>query len=746
MEGVVFMEYFAKINPKQTIQEHTEKALELYQQFRRQYPYLISDEEWELLELAIKYHDLGKANVLMQDFFYRVLNLPLPLKVNYNLPKIYHNHLSCAFIDFENVINKYGIENYDILCKSVYHHHNRPETDKKILEYYIKNHLPKDIIYFSFPLLHHNLQTALNAEFTPYVDMQNSKIFKNPSMFRKYVMIKGLLHKIDYNASAMMDVIEEDVKDIDGLSAAEKIKRLYPSLRDMQIYMIQNKNKNVILVASTGTGKTEAAVLWIEDEKGFYTLPLQIAINSTYSRIKNKIKYSKVRLLHSNALSTYIKEEKDNGDIDAQEEYQKAKLFSAPLTVCTVDQLFKFVFKYNGFEHLLATLAYSKVVIDEIQMYSPDIVASLIYGLKLITDFGGKFAIVTATFPPILGDLMRKYRIPFEGPVFFHNPDLPTRHRIKFFKDKDFDYKLIVDLGSKYKVVVFTNTVKKAQEVYNELKEKTNTWIIHSKYIRKHRRMLEEKILEFAPNKKDRDTTPGIWVSTQVLEASLDLDFDFGFSSLSSIESLLQREGRDRRNRLYNEEEPNFYIYDNKDGIGTIIDPQIYYFSLHAVEKYDGKLLYETDAQDDKQAMIEMVYDKNKNPKILSSDYFKNIIKMIDGLSNLTPYDLSHKEVIKQFRNIDSITIMPKPIYTKLLKSGKIKEWEDNLKQNIPLNEKQLIIDEINEYTLNLSHWRTKEHLIKQRDIIYPNSGIMVWDCEYDFDEKTLKGIGLKDY
>ena len=47
----------------------------------------------------------------------------------------------------------------------------------------------------------------------------------------------------------------------------------------------------------------------------------------------------------------------------------KTKQLSLPLTVCTIDQLFDFVFRAPGFELKVATLSYSKVVIDEIQMY-----------------------------------------------------------------------------------------------------------------------------------------------------------------------------------------------------------------------------------------------------------------------------------------------------------------------------------------------------------------------------------------
>ncbi|ANX01736.1 CRISPR-associated protein Cas3 [Thermoclostridium stercorarium subsp. leptospartum DSM 9219] len=736
------MEYYAKLNPTQTILEHTQKALELYKQLKLLYSRLLSNEEWELLELAIICHDLGKTNAFMQKFFYQKLNIPFPLALEHNIPQIYHNHLSCAFIDYKDVISKYGLKNYKILCNCIYYHHNRPETDKKVLKYYIKNCLPNDIENFNFPLLAYNLRSKLNCEFTPYIDIYNNGLFTDFETFKRYVMIKGLLHKVDYCASAGIDIIEDNTRDEDGLSAAKKIKCIYPNLRDIQIYMNANKDKNLIIVGSTGIGKTEGAILWIGEEKGFYTLPLQIANNSIYARIKDKIKYKNVKLLHSNAISTYIREEKENGNTDAQEEYQKAKLFSSPLTVCTVDQIFKFVFKYNGFEYLLATLAYSKIVIDEIQMYSPEIVASILYGLKLATGLGSKFAIITATFPPILGDLMERYKIPFKGPVFFHKPGLPTRHRIKFFENRDFDLELIIDLAERYKVLIITNTVSKAQKIYEKLKDKVNTWIIHSRYIRKHRRMLENKILEFAPNKKDRNSNPGVWVSTHVVEASLDIDFDYILTSMCSIESLIQRMGRVWRDRLYDAETPNVYIYDNHDGLNSVIDSQIYSFSCNAVKAYDGKLLYETDIQNDKQAMMEMVYDRKKNPDILSSEYFKEIVKRIDSLDNLLPYDLKIKEVVKLFRGINSITIIPSSIYSELKKSGKISEWEYKLNQNISMKEKQSIKDEINEYTLELP-WYDKGNLIIQENIIYPHSDINLWNGEYDFDENTLKGIGL---
>ena len=130
--------------------------------------------------------------------------------------------------------------------------------------------------------------------------------------------------------------------------------------------MIENKDKNTIVIAQTGMGKTEAGLLWIGDNKGFFTLPLKTAINSIYKRITTEIIpedfKDKVGMLHSDTLSEYLNIKAE--DIDFDEYYNKTKQLSLPLTVCTLDQIFDFVYRYRGFESKLATLSYSKVVFN----------------------------------------------------------------------------------------------------------------------------------------------------------------------------------------------------------------------------------------------------------------------------------------------------------------------------------------------------------------------------------------------
>ncbi|OJT85667.1 hypothetical protein BM535_22140, partial [Clostridioides difficile] len=65
---------------------------------------------------------------------------------------------------------------------------------------------------------------------------------------------------------------------------------------------------------------------------------------------------------------------------------------------------------YRGYEKVYSTLAYSKVVIDEIQAYSPEIAAVLVKGIEMIHKIGGRFMIMTATMPTIYIDELKKKR------------------------------------------------------------------------------------------------------------------------------------------------------------------------------------------------------------------------------------------------------------------------------------------------------------------------------------------------
>lgn len=90
----------------------------------------------------------------------------------------------------------------------------------------------------------------------------------------------------------------------------------------------------------------------------------------------------RVALIHSDMKAIYLEQNKtDDFDTDY---CMVSKQMSLPITVCTPGQIFDFVMKYPGYEYKLAVGSYSRFIIDEIQMYSADLLAAIIYPIEML--------------------------------------------------------------------------------------------------------------------------------------------------------------------------------------------------------------------------------------------------------------------------------------------------------------------------------------------------------------------------
>ena len=132
------------------------------------------------------------------------------------------------------------------------------------------------------------------------------------------------------------------------------------------------------------------------------------------------------------------------------------------------------------------------------------------------------------------------------------------------------------------------------------------------------------------------------------------------------------------RSRWYDlDEEPNVYVVKNRDGVGNkdnaVVPEQLYDFSLIAIQDYDGKLLEESDESDLKSAMMDEVYDLDKNPELLGSDYYKRVSDELKVLKNSQMYQREPQNA--KFRDIDSQTVIPLPVYQKLIEEEMPKKW-----------------------------------------------------------------------
>ncbi len=791
----------------ETIIEHTENLIENFILLMKLYPNIKVNKK--LLLLACIYHDLGKINKKFQGKLFG----------KRDESEIPHGVLSTAFINSKNLIKNQNFDKYDlkILVHAVALHHERDiseiedddfekeielmnnETENfinslKKLEKEYKDYFGKDndeLVEKSeiFNIKDNNIKLKkLSERYYKLgerlysVDVSMSKE-EAEEIFSKYIMLKGLLNKIDYAASSGLKVeyknnfLEKSMENF-----LQNILKKYNSnnnWNDLQKFMIKNRDKNVIVVAQTGFGKTEAGLLWIGNNKGFFTLPLRVAINSIYKRIEEQIIQgdvtNKFGILHSDFRSEYLKNlennKKDkniqkNMTEDKFDEYiNKTKQLSLPLTVCTIDQLFDFVYRAAGFELKVAILSYSKIVIDEIQMYSSELVASLIFGIKYITDFGGKFAIMTATLPGVIKTLLEKENIPFITTEPFINNDI--RHKVKV-ENKEINAEFIKEKYKNNKILVVCNTVRKSKEIYNKLKEMgipdDEINLLHSQFIKKDRAEKEAEISKFADPKrftenikKEREIENirenGIWIGTQVLEASLDLDFDVLITELSDLNGLFQRMGRCYRKRIIRiDEEYNCYVFiENCSGIGnkkSIIDETIHEKSREKLVNIDGIL-----TEKEKLSLIDDVYSYES---LKESKYFQLINEKLYTLKDyIVEYDIKKEEVRKIFRNIRSIEIIPKRVYDDNAEmiNGKIeilkrtyKDLSQEEKEKLKL-EKIKARDKINQLKVNIPEYefdKSDYEFLK----INNYESIIILNCDYSYERgvEILKQEKKKDF
>ena len=688
--------YWAKSNPPEMIQEHTDNLLVNYRLLKETYPGL--NMNWDMLYLVCLHHDLGKMNLKFQNKI---------ISKKYDNTEIPHGILSLSFFNSKKLIEM-GYSELDIKIMAIaiaYHHDRELKYSKEDLANEIEN-LKIEASHFEYDKVE-----IFEVKKISRIYFNKEKISRKndgEDAFFQYVILKGMLNRIDYAASAGINVENKNDFLSDGLDkfmAGLKEKNPKAEWNELQKYMEENRDENIIAIAQTGMGKTEAGLLWIGNNKGFFTLPLKTAINAIYKRITENIVESeidkRVALLHGDTYSKYLeKSDDDSLEADIDEYYNKTKQMALPLTVCTLDQIFDFVFRYRGFEPKLATLAYSKVVIDEIQMYSPDLLAYLINGLSYITKVGGKFAVLTATLPSIVLDLMKKENIPFVEPRIFVD-NKRVRHSIKVLNE-EINIERILEQYNDNKVLVVCNTVKRAQEIYKGLAEvlggnRKDLNLLHSRFLKKDRAVKEESILTMGARES---AETGIWIGTQIVEASLDIDFDVLLTELSDLNGLFQRMGRCYRNREL-DKEYNCYVFDGGErkcsGVGknSVIDPDIFILSKNALRTLDGTIT--------EQIKVDMIKNIYTMENLLDTDYFKIFQKSMEFVKMKLDNEMKREEVLKEFRNIHSVNIMPEKTYQE--NKGKIEEILDFINQ--PYN-KELTSDERKDLKKEKARLKTK--------------------------------------
>jgi CRISPR-associated endonuclease/helicase Cas3 len=698
-----------------TIREHTDKLLENLEKLKAYYrdevkalipksvSFELKERFWEILELACEYHDYGKIHCKFQE---KIGNKNIkPIK---DLPEVKHNLLSPVFVNVEDELIR------KIVRLLVLHHH--PVEVERISLESVEMVLKKE-----FKLEKNPIRFMLSKTEKDYLKDDVAKKFKIPvdDLIPFYRLLKGLILRIDHASSSRWAKEVEDIPPDDTLSFVDEFFRQKGnSPNEIQTFVRDNRDKSLVIIAPTGAGKTEAGFIYLQ-KKGFFMLPYRVSANGIYMRAE-KLLGNYAGLLHSSALSYVLEMEENREDIQNNQEasaflnYFLSCNFAKPIIISTPDQLMHFVFRYKGFEKYYATALYSRLVIDELQSYDPITLAFIVQGLEVLAQNGGKFLVMTATFPEFLRE--RFERMGVEIRVF---KDVAKPHHHVQIIDESIDNWVdrIVEYSQRAKVLVVVNTVRKAIELREKLKDKLpHAKLLHSRFILQHRKKKEIEIMKFFDSNE-----AGLWITTQLAEVSLDLDADYLFTELSTADSLIQRMGRCNRKGQKSTDETNVFVF-TKDcsGVGPVYDKHLHESTSRNLK--DG--LWDWDF---KWELVEKVYSESS---LKGTEYWEKFRRAESYIKSLweggNSLIRSKTEAQDLFRDISAVQVVPSQFKGKV--EPLLEKWE---KAKGDFVSRIRFFNDILEYSFSLPVWSVKR---VEREKIHDKLGIYYIEGDYSED------------
>lgn len=367
------------------------------------------------------------------------------------------------------------------------------------------------------------------------------------------------------------------------------------------------------LTVPTGGGKTLASVLWALNhavknnlQRVIIAIPYTSIITQTAATLKNIFGEDNVLEHHS---------EVDYGDSETASPLQLAtENWDYPIIVTTNVQFFESLFSNRPSQcRKLHNIASSVVIFDEVQTLPLEFYQPIIEAIKTLKEvFGTSLLFTTASQPVLEGN-----HSGFEGLDCIH-PIIPESRQLhKELKRVEIEeiqesctYDDIAErLTHHNRVLCIVNTRKDAKEIYERLPREGMTLHLSRMMCSAHIKQTIQQIKEALASETEM---PIRVVSTQLIEAGVDIDFPVVYRQEAGLDSVLQAAGR--CNREGKMEEGQTYVFslakehnlplgyishtnDARKNMGKIDD----WFSPDTISQYFEQLYSRVDSFDKKQ-------------------------------------------------------------------------------------------------------------------------------------------------
>lgn len=666
-------EVYAK--PTERLTEHTDHALKIWREVRDIYfPYLPDEEFWVDSFLAVLFHDFGKVSHNFQE--------QLKAGMKWQGPWLRHEFLSGLFL-LGSRHEKYKKNPSSLFA--VFAHHKSLNNDLFSKPVHLKVDLSTVNEFIDFAqvrfleewqrtikldtrgvnLLRENYERLLHG-----YRSQSENFFKKLAAAdrRQYILHKGILHISDWTASGHENLsnftfgyTENYLKQhvAEKLVEEKKIKASADfNWRAFQAQSGAAGQKNVIAIAPTGSGKTEAALLWAANKRPenriIYLLPTRVTSNALFKRLTLYFGTDYTTLVHSSAI--FFRKDFDDKEYD-KKAYLKDRCFFKVISVCTIDQLLTQGFNLGYWEMKTFFLLGGRIIVDEIHLYAPYTLGLVISSIRYLKEqFDAKFFLMTATMPhklkTLLGTALGDYEL-IEDRELLERARNVIEVRDQQLEEMEDEIIQTLHSGDCKKVLVVVNTVDAAIGLYERLAEKFTEESVklicyHSRFIQMDRVKKEQELLAFNDTEER-----GILIATQVVEVSLDIDFDILFTENAPIDALIQRAGR--VNRKGGKPNTKVVVFRHSEVAELIYDvPGILVNTLDQLRNHQGKRISEAKFI----SLVDAVY---ADYDVESNDSYRSGLLRYEQIQHDQSFikDLNADDSVFTREGLDAVTVIP---------------------------------------------------------------------------------------
>lgn len=450
----------------------------------------------------------------------------------------------------------------------------------------------------------------------------------------------------------------------------------------------QSQNMGIcILEAPMGTGKTEASLAvasslaYKHDKHGlFFGLPTQATANSIFSRVlkwaehQSEDYYHSINLIHKNSafqpvfanipkdMSQISVDDEDGGGLLAPSFFNtRKKACLSDFVTGTVDQMLMLALKRKHV--MLRHLGFSQkvVIIDECHAYDAYMNCYLDTALAWLGSYGVPVILLSATLPvkrrnelicaytgkklDTTEDWTKKHAYPLltwsdNNNVYQDEIPYNSKKRTVHILCKDEEYvlkaieKVVEDGGC---AGIICNTVRKAQHFCEIISRMENAHVIlyHAQYIIPDRTEKENYITDkVGKNSTAEDRKGVIVIGTQVLEQSLDIDFDLLVTDICPMDLLLQRIGRMHRHEKHDADRPE-----------SLKQAQCIVMGTEEFEKASEKIYHEWPLLQTKRLLPEQITLPDDIERLVNEAYSEDISGLHLNEISLKAFQKYHSEI-----------------------------------------------------------------------------------------------------